>query len=325
MRFLFAGLYFDDIGRNHELTQEIYKELFGKATCPKSADGIATIHRLVMTSMNNLLWATTQIVACCTNLHDRLHGDDPEAEFADVDEACLSFAEACSHSFRSHHALDYQRELWFSAGFLEMGRSIDLSRSYREVLFPDGHDGVVIAYHREALTWCEDIRRRISLAVPHDRFGGPEVADATIETMRDNLLSRSVDRERLAKLVTNETMSAIAQLASLMRMEFVQTIRQLESLPELSTDVAAALSERPSQGSPVTITNDLLTESHRTLLRLVRESGRRMTTEEVLQALNTAGVVMGDSTAKFRLADLTRWKLLVNHRRGENPGYALPE
>jgi hypothetical protein len=60
-------------------------------------------------------------------------------------------------------------------------------------------------------------------------------------------------------------------------------------------------------------------------LVVIRQAGRRLKTNEVIQALIRAGKTHGKSTVKNTLALLTRNGQLKNNRGRRAPGYGLPE
>jgi len=62
------------------------------------------------------------------------------------------------------------------------------------------------------------------------------------------------------------------------------------------------------------------------VVTIIRERGRRMTTEEVKRVLQTRNQVHGDSTVTKALADLCRRHgMLTNGRDGRGRGYGLAE
>ena len=73
------------------------------------------------------------------------------------------------------------------------------------------------------------------------------------------------------------------------------------------------------------IINASLTDSDRAIVEVVRVAGRRLTTKLLLSDLSKGEIPLSDSTAKGRLADLTRRGILSKCSRCRPRGYGLPE
>ncbi len=67
-----------------------------------------------------------------------------------------------------------------------------------------------------------------------------------------------------------------------------------------------------------------LTECQRDCIRVIRESGRRLKKDEVIDALNAAGLIHGESTISQALAHLARIGELDGARPGTRHGYGIP-
>ncbi len=61
------------------------------------------------------------------------------------------------------------------------------------------------------------------------------------------------------------------------------------------------------------------------ILTVLRAASQRLTTNRVLDALEEAGFIHGETTVKLALAELVREGLLTNDIRSEPKGYAIAE
>jgi hypothetical protein len=58
---------------------------------------------------------------------------------------------------------------------------------------------------------------------------------------------------------------------------------------------------------------------------VLREAGKRLTTSEILTALDKSNRVWGESTVKTNLADMVEDRLITNRQDVRPRGYGLPE
>lgn len=80
----------------------------------------------------------------------------------------------------------------------------------------------------------------------------------------------------------------------------------------------ADMEDQPAQSG------ELLTECQRDILQAITDADKRLTNEEVKEALQEDGHIHGESTINMALADLTkRKKLLTNARDARGKGYGL--
>jgi hypothetical protein len=61
------------------------------------------------------------------------------------------------------------------------------------------------------------------------------------------------------------------------------------------------------------------------ILTVLRAAGQRLTTNRILDALEEAGMIHGESTVKMALAEMVRSGILSNDNRAEPKGYAVVE
>jgi hypothetical protein len=61
------------------------------------------------------------------------------------------------------------------------------------------------------------------------------------------------------------------------------------------------------------------------ILTVLHAAGQRLTTNRILDALEEAGMIHGESTVKMALAEMVRTGVLTNDNRAEPKGYAIAE
>jgi hypothetical protein len=80
------------------------------------------------------------------------------------------------------------------------------------------------------------------------------------------------------------------------------------------------------KAAPTHVNHDKLTECQKDCIQTVREAGRRLTTRQMLDALQTAERIHGESTVKTALAYLCKLRLMDSRKNSpRGNGYGLPE